>query len=66
VILRKGRLFIVDPPGDEEPLHPLEGGRFRIGEEEFSPERIAFDQVADGKALRANRSGCDFYRFFTP
>ena len=66
VILRRGRLVIVDPAGNEEPLHPLEDGRFRVGEEEFSPERIGFDQIVDGKALRANRSGCHFYRFFTP
>ncbi len=65
VVLRRGRLFIVFPPGNEEPLHPLGPGRFREGDEEFSPERVGFDQVADGKALRAIRSGCCFYRFFT-
>jgi CubicO group peptidase (beta-lactamase class C family) len=66
VILRKGHLFIVDPSGSEEPLFALDRGRFRIGEQAFSPERIAFDQIAAGEALRADRSGCYYYRFFTP
>ena len=28
------------------------------------PERLRFDAVVDGKALRANASGCDYYRSF--
>jgi hypothetical protein len=34
--------------------------------EERLPERLRFDAVVDGVALRANLSGCDYYRSFTP
>jgi CubicO group peptidase (beta-lactamase class C family) len=61
VVLRKGRLFI-----DEEVLTLLPDGSFRIGNPEHSPEYVRFDAVVEGKALRANRSGCEFARFFTP
>jgi hypothetical protein len=66
VVQRNGELVWILPGGWEEPLAPLGEGTFRIGAEEWSPERIRFDAVVDGQALRANRSGCDFYRAFTP
>lgn len=66
VFQRKGQLIFCSPDGDEEVLVPLGGNCFRIGEEEYIPERLTFDQVVDGKALRAVRSGCPYYRFFTP
>jgi hypothetical protein len=65
VVLRKGALLFIKPDGEEQPLTPLGPGSFRIGEER-SPERLRFDAIAGGQALRANRSGCDYYRFFTP
>lgn len=61
VVLRRGNLLLVDPGGGEEPLTPLADGSFRIGPEE-SPERLRFDAVVDGKALRLNLSGQEFYR----
>ena len=64
VILRKGELLLVWSSGEEETLTALGGGNFRIGDE-HSPERLRFDQFVDEVALRANRSGCDYYRFFT-
>lgn len=66
VFPRKGRLILALPNGNEEVLVPLGANLFRIGEEDFIPERLEFDQIADGKALRATRSGCPYYRFFTP
>jgi CubicO group peptidase (beta-lactamase class C family) len=66
VFPRKGQLILAWPSGDEEILVPLAPGCFRIGEEEYIPERLCFDQVVDGQALRAVRSGCPYYRFFTP
>ena len=54
------------PDGWEEPMTPLGGGTFRLGAEDWSPERLGFDAVVDGRALRANRSGCEYYRAFTP
>lgn len=64
VFVRKGQLILCEPTGEEEILVPLGGNLFRIGEDEFVPERIAFDQLAGGQALRATRSGCPYYRFF--
>jgi hypothetical protein len=66
VVLRKGKLFLVQPWGDEEVLVQLEHNVFRVGEDERIPERLCFDTILDGQALRANLSGCDYYRTFTP
>lgn len=66
VFSRKGSLYITYPRGHERELLPLDGG-FRIGDDPESPERIAFDTIVDGRALRAVRPGGEVhYRFFTP
>jgi len=65
VFLRKGKLWMSTPDGTERLLVPLEAGLFQIGEER-TPEVLRFDAVVGGKAQRANVSGVDFYRFFTP
>jgi CubicO group peptidase (beta-lactamase class C family) len=65
VVLRKGRLLLVWPEGTEEALAAAgPGGAFRVGER--TPERITFDSVVSGRALRATLSGCAYYRVFTP
>jgi len=66
VVLRQGKLLLIEPWGGEEALVPLEGGLFRIGEDERSPERLFFDVFVDGRVIRANLSGCDYFRTFTP
>jgi hypothetical protein len=33
-----------------------------VGEEDWSPERLRFDAVVNGHALRANLSGETYYR----
>jgi D-alanyl-D-alanine carboxypeptidase len=66
VVWRKGALVLTSPGGDELPMVPLGNGVFRVGKEEQSPERIRFDTVLEGQALRANLSCCDYYRTFTP
>ncbi len=66
VVLRRDQLVLIYPQGTEEPLTALGDGRFRVGEDERSPERLAFDTVLEGQALRANFSGCEYYRAFTP
>jgi hypothetical protein len=48
-----------------EPQAPLGDGVFRVGEAEWSPERIRFDTVAGGRAQRAVRSGTPYYRSST-
>ncbi|HEX5717125.1 MAG TPA: serine hydrolase domain-containing protein [Thermoanaerobaculia bacterium] len=60
VILRKGRLWLGGAP-----LLPLGGGLFRIGEEEHEPDRALFQEVFDGRALRAYLSGTEFRRVET-
>jgi CubicO group peptidase (beta-lactamase class C family) len=48
--------------GEEKPLTRLGEAQFRVGEEEWSPERVRFDAFVSGKALRANLSGESYYR----
>ena len=66
VVLRKGGLAMVLPSGQSQELVPLGDSTFRIGEDEGSAERIRFDTLIDGQALRANFSGCDYYRALSP
>lgn len=66
IVLRKDRLWLVAPDGDEHALEPLGGGEFRVGNEKYSAERLRLDRIVDGKALRANLSGVDYFRAFTP
>jgi hypothetical protein len=54
----------VSPAGSEQTLVPLESGEFTLEEKE-SAERLWFDTVVDGRALRVNLSGVDYYRSFT-
>jgi hypothetical protein len=35
---------------------------FRVGDVEWSPERLRFDAYVDGRALRANLYGESYYR----
>jgi CubicO group peptidase (beta-lactamase class C family) len=48
--------------GDVKPLTQIGEAEFRVGEEEWSPERLRFDVFVDGRALRANLSGETYYR----
>ena len=66
IVLRKGALLLMYPTSGLERLMPLGDGLFRIGEDPRSPETLSFDAVAQGRALRANYSGCPYYRTYTP
>jgi hypothetical protein len=67
VIVRKGVLLYVAPEGTEEMLVPeREPGVFRMGVDPESPERLQFDTVISGRALRAVLSGVAYYRSFAP
>jgi CubicO group peptidase (beta-lactamase class C family) len=71
VVPRKGQLWLIFPAApdgfeDEQPLVPLGDGSFRAGADETSPERVRFDVVVDGKALRAVLSDGFYERDFTP
>lgn len=60
VVSRKGRLWF---GGD--PLVPLGPGLFRVGEEEHAPNRIRFEDVVNGGALRAVVNGTEYRRIET-
>src|SRR4051794_38192985 len=61
VVARGEALSLAFPYGDEEPLTALCDGVFRVGAD-WSPERLRLDAIVEGEALRANLSGCDYYR----
>lgn len=66
IVVRNGTLLMIYPHGYEMVLTPVESG-FRIGDDPDTPERIAFDTIVDGQALRAIMPGGEtYYRFFTP
>jgi CubicO group peptidase (beta-lactamase class C family) len=65
IFIRKGRL-IYSAGVEETPLVPLADGVFRPDDDPRSPERVCFDTIVDGQALRAFFSTCPFYRTFTP
>jgi len=52
------RLFV----DGTNPLTPLPGGGYRVGEDDWSPERLAFDAPLGGQPTRAIYSGVDFLR----
>jgi CubicO group peptidase (beta-lactamase class C family) len=66
VVLRGDRPWLVfaGAPGSfaEQPLLRSRDGWFRIGEDPGNPERLRFDAVAEGRALRAWFSGWPYYR----
>jgi D-alanyl-D-alanine carboxypeptidase len=61
IFVRKGKLT-----AEGTPLTPLGDGVFRAGAEEWSPERISFGPLLNGRSTRMKFSGVEFYRTFTP
>ena len=61
IFVRKGTLIV-----DGAPLTPLGNGVFRVGAEDWSPERLSFGPVVNGRATRMIFSGVVFHRTFTP
>ncbi len=68
IVLRKGRLLLTAPSEAEvDPeLVPLADGSFRVGIEEWRPDRIRFDTIVEGSALRAIFNEAAWYRSFLP
>jgi CubicO group peptidase (beta-lactamase class C family) len=64
IVLRKGQLRLVCPDGREQLLVPV-GEEFAL-EDKDSAERLRFDTIVNGSALRATLSGVPYYRSFTP
>lgn len=61
VVLRKGRLWL----DGVQPLVPRGDGTFGINDPE-APDRVAFESIVAGRAMRVNYSGIVFRRTFTP
>ena len=57
-----GRLVLVWPEGDAEPLTPLPGGGFRLGDDPASPDRVHFRAEVEGRPMQAVVSGWPFDR----
>ena len=55
-------LALVWPGDDEEPLTPLPGGGFRLGDDPASPDRVHFTSMVDGRPMRAVVSGWPYDR----
>jgi len=66
IVMYNRTLVFIDQMGDDETLHQLEPGLFRIGDDPHSPEFIRFDVVINGKAMGAILSGGAYSRTFTP
>ena len=69
-MLRKGALWKISPNAETEEheleLVELDDGSFRVGAEEWRPDRIRFEDLADGRSLRAVYDGSSWYRTFEP
>jgi CubicO group peptidase (beta-lactamase class C family) len=65
IAAREGELVVgVDwlDGSERRPLVPAGAGDFRVGGEDWSPERLRFDTLVDGLAQRAVYSGTPYYR----
>jgi CubicO group peptidase (beta-lactamase class C family) len=70
IVERRGSLWLIAPwveeAAGEIELVPLGGGSFRVGREEWRPDRLTVDTVLDGIATRAVYDFLPFYRAATP
>jgi D-alanyl-D-alanine carboxypeptidase len=68
VLIRKGMLIKTSPNAEtgeaELELVPLEDGWFRVGSEPWRPDRLRFEDLAEGEALRVVFEGTSWYRSF--
>lgn len=62
IFVRKGKLMMAGGVGGGSPLVPLAPGLFRPASPDYNPERIRFDTVVEGQALRMFDSGMPMYR----
>jgi D-alanyl-D-alanine carboxypeptidase len=62
IVIRKGELLV----GGDSPLAPLEPRVFRPANDPSDADRVTFDTIVDGQAMRMNYSGIEFFRMFTP
>lgn len=61
IVARSGALWLYNV----EPLVPLDDGSWRLGSDEWSPERVRFDGFVDGRSTRMLISGLPYVRRFS-
>jgi D-alanyl-D-alanine carboxypeptidase len=73
VFVRNGTLMMASgydgpPPAAPEPLVPVGGEVFRPGKADvaYNPERVRFETIEGGRALRLTKTGVPLYRMETP
>jgi hypothetical protein len=62
VFLRKGQLFLATGMDAGQHLLPAGPAIFRPAAPDFNPERVSFDSIVEGHALRLFLSGMPMYR----
>lgn len=69
ILARDGALWLAAPggveaPGEEAELVEVAAGEYRVGREEWLPERLRVNRVRDGEAISVSRDGCHYSRAF--
>ncbi|MEP6719744.1 MAG: serine hydrolase domain-containing protein, partial [bacterium] len=62
LVVRKGKLLVEGL----QPLEQIEPGVFRVAGQSVDVDRVVFDTIIDGRAMRATYSGIEFFRASTP
>ncbi|HBB86177.1 MAG TPA: hypothetical protein DC047_01010 [Blastocatellia bacterium] len=62
LVVRKGQLLVEGL----QPLEPIEPRVFRVPGQGVDVDRVVFDTIVDGRAMRVTYSGIEFFRAFTP
>ncbi|MFN2499916.1 MAG: serine hydrolase domain-containing protein [Pyrinomonadaceae bacterium] len=62
LVVRKGKLLVEGL----QPLEPVEPLIFRVAGQSVDVDRVVFDTIIDGRAMRATYSGIEFFRTSMP
>ena len=62
LVIRKGQLLVEGL----QPLGPIEPRVFRVAGQSIDVDRVVFDSIIEGRAMRATYSGIEFFRALTP
>jgi D-alanyl-D-alanine carboxypeptidase len=62
LVVRKGQLLVEGL----QPLESVEPRVFRVAGQSIDVDRVVFDTIVDGRAMRATYSGIEFFRALTP
>jgi D-alanyl-D-alanine carboxypeptidase len=62
LVIRKGQLLVEGL----QSLEPIEPRVFRVAGQSIDVDRVMFDTIIEGRAMRATYSGIEFFRALTP